>query len=115
MRGEISDGIGLDHVTGNLVQIGASAERASKRVKDLDLRLEAEAASDRRRSVVQTLTGTVVGLIGGFWAGWVNEGGAFFAEGQLGRAALVAAACIAVVLAMPPVAYRVLDRILRRL
>ncbi|MDX6602986.1 MAG: hypothetical protein QOF13_2188 [Solirubrobacterales bacterium] len=97
---EIEGKLNLDRVTENLKSIEVSAKAASGRVKRLDLRLKALARFEDQRAVMQTLFGTLVGLLGGFSASWVKEGGTF-QDGELIRAAIVTVFGVLLVVLIP--------------
>jgi hypothetical protein len=99
-------------VEDNLGRIEAAAQRASRRVVELDRRLEVQARTDYRRSVIQTLFGTLIGLLGGYSAGWVDEGGVLFPDGALGRVAVVSAVGVLIVLLAPVLLFPHVDRFL---
>jgi hypothetical protein len=102
----------LDALATKLDEIEQAADRASDRVNQLDLRLQAQAASDYRRSVVQTLIGTLIGLVGGYSASWVDQGGALFPSGALGRAGIFTAGALLLVLVAPVCIFPRVDRFL---
>jgi len=92
-----------------------AADRAHERLEKLDSRLKADAVTDYRRSVVQTLIGTFVGLIGGYMASWVDKGGALFPDGTLSRVAIATGAGLAFVVVAPVLIFPRVDRLLGKL
>lgn len=79
-------------VAKNLERIGVAASDASVRVQHLDDSLKTSELIGRWRDVMLTLLGTVIGLLGGFGAPWVEDGGGLPTGGQLFRAAAIAVA-----------------------
>jgi hypothetical protein len=62
------------HLT-RLEEIGSAADDVHKRVGVLDRWLRAQARSYNTLGTVQTFFGTLIGLLAGFSADWVAEGG----------------------------------------
>lgn len=111
----------LEGLTDGLGEIENAAGRVHERVEKLDRRLQAEAITDKRRSTIQALLGTLIGLVGGFFASWVEAGGALFPD-QLVRAVIVGLVglltlAVAVLVAPPTVDWTlgVVERVRRRL
>jgi hypothetical protein len=100
----IADGINdaLPNLTRHLARLedmGRAADDVHKRLGGLDRWLKAESRSNYRLSVVQTLFGTLIGLIAGFAADWVKEGG-------IGRVAVAIVIGMALVGLGPPLIVR---------
>jgi hypothetical protein len=112
VRGKLPEPTDLTELNESLTQIEAAADRARYRVGRLDRRLEADAATDYRRSVVLTLIGTLVGLLGGYSASWVDQGGPLFPDGALGRLSIFTAGALLFVLIAPVCIFPSVDRAL---
>ena len=80
----------------NLERIGIAASDASVRVQRLDDSLKTSESIGRWRDVMLTLLGTVIGLLGGFGAPWVEGGGGLPTGGQLFRAAAIVVAAVGI-------------------
>jgi hypothetical protein len=76
-------------VAKNLEDIGSASKDAATRVQALDDSLRTSEALGRWRDVLLTVLGTVIGLVGGFGAPWVAEGGGWPSGGQVVRAAAI--------------------------
>lgn len=104
IAGAIADGINdaLPNLTRHLARLedmGKAADDVHKRLGGLDRWLKAESRSNYRLSVVQTLFGTLIGLIAGFAADWVEAGG-------IGRIAVAIVIGMALVGLGPPLIVR---------
>jgi ABC-type transport system involved in cytochrome bd biosynthesis fused ATPase/permease subunit len=86
-----------------LLEVNQTAKDVRAELLALKQDLKEDAKNERFRSTVQVLCGTLVGLLGGFWAQWVVEGHGIFPAGQTNRALIVAGIGVVLVGLMPPV------------
>jgi hypothetical protein len=106
IRGGIASA--LPHHVDRLEQIGRTADDVVEQLGALDRWLRAENRTGYRLSVVQTLFGTLIGLLAGFGNDWIAEGGA----GRIGIALAVGLALVAV---GPPLTVRLFVMFEKRL
>jgi hypothetical protein len=93
----IRDGIkgALPEHVRHLEEIGQTAQDIVEQLGKLDSALKAENRAGYRLSVVQTLFGTFIGLVGGFANDWIDKGG-------IGRILAALGIGLLLVLAGPP-------------
>jgi len=111
---EIAGGLNVGDLERDLEKIQRLTTDASDRVENLDLWLKAVDKTNNRRSQVQTLFGTVVGIVGGYSVGWIENGDNLFSADQLVRLALAVAVSLAVAMLMPMFVLPWVDRILAK-
>ena len=104
---------GIEKVVPNLKELGEKADELKGELEALDKRLKLERHEDGVRATVQTLLGTLIGLVGGLLANWVADGGELFAAGAAWSAAILVCIALVLVFVAPLViTARFVDRVL---